>query len=120
MRIVCMETLIEIGIYNIRLLIQSNALRTVLVALKDGPLELGPAITEMLLYLANAPSTRRYLIPGADLEMVLVAESTRNISILLGSWTGLIYLCMSDNRAIRSLISSLFVPTSRVSPTTQS
>jgi hypothetical protein len=112
MRIICMETLIEIGILNIRLLVQSNALRTVLVALKDGPFELGPAITGMLLYLANSPSTRRYLIPGADLEMVLVGEGTRNVHMLLSSWTGLIYLCMSDNRAIRSLISTLFAPAS--------
>ncbi|WVW80639.1 hypothetical protein I302_102625 [Kwoniella bestiolae CBS 10118] len=131
MRTVCMETLVEIGILDIRCLIQSNAFRTVLLAFKDGPSELGPAITGLLLYLVNQPSTRELLLPGGDLEAVLVGlteaygkiptrqqprhlenlqNTVRNIGMLLSSWSGLLYMCMDDYRAIKSLISSLHVP----------
>ncbi|KAK4687008.1 rapamycin-insensitive companion of mTOR, partial [Tremellales sp. Uapishka_1] len=131
MRTICMETLVEIGIIDLPCLLRSDAFRTVLAALKDGPSELGPSITALLLYLVNQPTTRQLLIPGSDLETVLVGlteeygkvpsrmasrhmeklqECVRNVSMLLGSWTGLIYLCMDEMRAIKSLIGSLHVP----------
>ncbi|WVQ95387.1 hypothetical protein IAU59_002484 [Kwoniella sp. CBS 9459] len=131
MRTVCMETLVEIGILDLKCLIQSNAFRTVLLAFKDGPPELGPAITGLLLYLVNQPPTRELLLPGGDLEAVLVGlteaygkipsrqqarhieglqNCVRNIGMLLASWPGLLYMCMDDCRAIKSLISSLHVP----------
>jgi len=37
-------------------------------------------------------------------------HSVRNVGMLLGSWNGLLYMCMDDCRAIKSLISSLHVP----------
>lgn len=37
-------------------------------------------------------------------------HSVRNVGMLLGSWAGLLYMCMDDCRAIKSLISSLHVP----------
>ncbi|WWC92493.1 uncharacterized protein L201_007452 [Kwoniella dendrophila CBS 6074] len=131
MRTVCMETLVEIGILDLRCLIRSNAFRTVLSAYKDGPSELGPAITGLLMFLVNQPSTRELLLPGGDLEAVLVGlteaygkipsrqqarhlenlqNTVRNIGMLLSSWPGLLYMCMDDYRAIKSLISSLHVP----------
>ncbi|OCF45562.1 sterility protein Ste20 [Kwoniella heveanensis CBS 569] len=132
LRTVCMETLVEIGILDLKCLIQSNAFRTVLLAFKDGPSELGPAITGLLLYLVNQPTTREMLLPGGDLEAVLVGlteaygkipsrqqarhlenlqNCVRNIGMLLASWpAGLLYMCMDNCRAIKSLISSLHVP----------
>ncbi|WRT70894.1 uncharacterized protein IL334_007893 [Kwoniella shivajii] len=131
MRTVCMETLVEIGLLDLRCLVQSNAFRTVLLAFKDGPSELGPAITGLLLYLVNQPNTRELLLPGGDLEAVLVGlteaygkiptrqqgrylenleNTVRNVGMLLSSWSGLIYMCMDNYRAIKSLISSLHVP----------
>ncbi|KAK6906421.1 hypothetical protein I203_100406 [Kwoniella mangroviensis CBS 8507] len=131
MRTVCMETLVEIGVLDIRCLVHSNAFRTVLLAFKDGPSELGPAITGLLLYLVNQPSTRELLLPGGDLEAVLVGlteaygkiptrqharhlenlqNTVRNIGMLLSSWCGVLYMCMDDYRAVKSLISSLHVP----------
>ena len=62
MWIVCMETLVEIGILDIERLVRSDALRIVLLSFVNGPSELGPAVTGMLLYLANAPEDRRFLI----------------------------------------------------------
>ena len=58
-----------IGILDIERLVQSDALRIVLLSFVNGPSELGPAVTGMLLYLANAPEDRRYLIPGSDVEV---------------------------------------------------
>ncbi|WWC98367.1 hypothetical protein V866_005258 [Kwoniella sp. B9012] len=131
MRTVCMETLVEIGVLDIRCLVHSNAFRTVLLAFKDGPSELGPAITGLLLYLVNQPRTRELLLPGGDLEAVLVGlteaygkiptrqharhlenlqNTVRNIGMLLSSWSGVLYMCMDDYRAVKSLISSLHVP----------
>ncbi|WWD20882.1 hypothetical protein CI109_105359 [Kwoniella shandongensis] len=131
MRTVCMETLVEIGILDLRCLVKSNAFRTVLLTFKDGPSELGPAITGMLLYLVNQPSTRELLLPGSDLEAVLVGlteaygkipsrfqarhlenlqNCVKNIGMLLASWPGLLYMCMDECRAIKSLIGSLHVP----------
>lgn len=97
MRIVCMETLVEIGasghevgsvdrigneltphpgILDLGRLVQSDAFRTVLLAYKDGPTELGPAMTGMLLYLTNQPSTRHLLIPGSDLEVSSISTTS--------------------------------------------
>lgn len=50
-------------------LIQCDAFRTILLALKDGPAELGPAITGMLLVLSNSPETRQRMVPGSDVEV---------------------------------------------------
>ncbi|OWZ28826.1 sterility protein Ste20 [Cryptococcus neoformans c8] len=131
MRTICMETLLEIGLLDLECLVRSNAFRTVLLTFKDGPAELGPAITGLLLFLVNKPSTRELLLPGSDLETVLVGlteaygkiptrlhgrhlenleQCVANIGMILASWPGLLYMCMDDCRAIKSLISSLHVP----------
>nr|KIR45878.1 sterility protein Ste20 [Cryptococcus bacillisporus CA1280] len=131
MRTICMETLLEIGLLDLECLVRSNAFRTVLLTFKDGPAELRPAITGLLLFLVNKPSTREFLLPGSDLETVLVGlteaygkiptrlharhlenleQCVANIGMILASWPGLLYMCMDDCRAIKSLISSLHVP----------
>ncbi|KAL7420859.1 hypothetical protein Q5752_004812 [Cryptotrichosporon argae] len=131
MRTVCMQTLVEIALLDLQCLLRADAFRVVLNALKDGPLELGPAVAGLLLYLINQPATRHLLVAGSDLETVLVGLTeeygkvavrqlqrhldklqtcVRNVTLLLGSWSGLLYLCMYDFRAIKSLISSLHVP----------
>lgn len=64
------------GILDLGRLVQSDAFRTVLLAFKDGPTELGPAMTGMLLYLTNQPSTRHLLIPGSDLEVSFISTTS--------------------------------------------
>lgn len=51
-------------------------------------------------------------IPSRQMQKHLdnLDHCVRNVSMLLSSWPGLIYMCQSDFRAIKSLISSLFVP----------
>ena len=85
LRIICMETLIEVGkfsppfvgtrdevspaLLDLRCIMQSDAFRTVLLTFSHGPAELGAATTGMLVYLINQPSTRHFLLPGSDLEV---------------------------------------------------
>ncbi|CAD6567983.1 MAG: hypothetical protein TREMPRED_004194 [Tremellales sp. Tagirdzhanova-0007] len=128
LRIICMETLIEVALLDLRCIMQSDAFRTVLLTFSHGPAELGAATTGMLVYLINQPSTRHFLLPGSDLETVLVGlteeygkipshdqarqqdklkKCVRNVGMLLNSWSGLLYLCMDQYRAIKSLVSSL-------------
>jgi hypothetical protein len=57
------------AILDFERLLAAEAFRTILLALKDGPAELGPAITGMLLLLSNNPETRQRLVPGADVEV---------------------------------------------------
>lgn len=89
MRIICMETLIEIGmshtlhcialtrigVMDLECLVRSDAFRTVLLVFKDGPMELGPSVTGLLLHLVNQPETRRYILRGSDVE---VSSSTQS------------------------------------------
>ncbi|WOO81922.1 Target of rapamycin complex 2 subunit ste20 [Vanrija pseudolonga] len=147
MRIICMETLVEIALLDLECLLRADAFRIVLNALKDGPWELGLGITGSLLYLVNLPATREMLIPGSDVEVgcvipkkltrqtVLVGltenygkvslrhmqrhldeldHCVRNVGMLLGTWSGMLYLCMDNYRAVKSLISSLHVPMSEM------
>ena len=58
-----------VGVRDLRCLIQSDALRPILIAFKDGPFELGLPMTGMLIYLTNQPTTRHLLLPGSDLEV---------------------------------------------------
>lgn len=69
MRIICMETLVEIALLDLECLLRADAFRIVLNALKDGPWELGLGITGSMLYLVNLPATREMLIPGSDVEV---------------------------------------------------
>jgi hypothetical protein len=57
--------------------VQSDALRIVLLSFVNGPSELGPAVTGMLLYLANAPQDRQYLIAGSDVEVSIHSRRVR-------------------------------------------
>jgi hypothetical protein len=56
-------------VLDIERLVLSDAFRTVLLAFKDGPTELGPSITGLLLHLVNQPSTRQFLLQRSDFEV---------------------------------------------------
>lgn len=84
MQSVCIQALMEIGklvsihyaavtdgtaVIDIERLLNSSALSILLLCFKDGPTELCPAMTHVLMYLANSPSTRQFLLPQADVEV---------------------------------------------------
>lgn len=69
MQTVCMETLVEMALLDLECLLRADAFRVVLNAFNDGPFELGLAMTGLLCYLVNIPSTRHLLNAGSDLEV---------------------------------------------------
>ncbi|KAF7365155.1 hypothetical protein MVEN_00387000 [Mycena venus] len=105
-RLICIQTLAEILVID-----------TDLVA---------PILASAFLHIVDSPRTRAYLQVGADLEMAFSAVTdaygkgpdhadrmrgcTKVIQLMLRSWSGLMYFCMDNMRAIRSLIDTLRIP----------
>lgn len=131
LRHLCLETLAELAIFDLRLLIRGGGMRTVLQSLNDGPPELAPVLVQAFLHLVDMPSTREYLRPGVDLEVALAGftdapaikdlhyeESLRTtsqvVSVMLRSWSGLLYLCMNGKQAIGSVVLALRINASDV------
>ncbi|KAK9701524.1 hypothetical protein K7432_011683, partial [Basidiobolus ranarum] len=125
-RLVCLETLCELMIQNVELVVSCGGIRVVLQALMDGPKEIIDPLVMTLLYVVDKPHSRVYIRPAVDLEMVIssftdtytlvqgyeerLKSHARIVSTFLKSWTGLIYLCMDDKKAIKSIILSLKSP----------
>ena len=95
-------------------------------ALAEGPMELVPLIATAFLYIIDAPRTRAYLHPGTDFEIALsgitdaygkgashtelMRSTAKVVCTIMRTWSGLIYLCMDDMLALRSMISTLRIP----------
>ena len=89
--------------------------------LTDGPFELAPTITSLLLTLVDLPGTRKYFRPGFDLEVALssfteareeeesLQSTSQVVSVMIRSWSGLFYLSLYNRRSIKSLILALRV-----------
>lgn len=131
LRHICLETLAELAVFDVRLLIKGGGLRSTLQALTEGPTEFSPTLVRVFIYLVDMPGTRQHLRPGVDLEIALsgftespvqkpitydaLLRCTASVvTVLLRSWSGLIYLCMDDKRAIKSLVQALRVNTAEV------
>ncbi|RXW24422.1 hypothetical protein EST38_g1410 [Candolleomyces aberdarensis] len=125
-RPVCIQTLTEILLMDIDLLARSGGMKVLLHVLGDGPSELAPIIASAFLHIIDSPRTRASLCVGTDIEVALSAitdaygkpEDQRDkiracskvVQLMLRTWSGLMYLCMDDMRAIRSLVDTLRIP----------
>ncbi|KAJ7095819.1 Rapamycin-insensitive companion of mTOR, N-term-domain-containing protein [Mycena belliarum] len=125
-RPICIQTLAEILVIDTDLVARTGGMRFLLHALGEGPLELAPILASAFLHIVDSPRTRAYLQVGADLEMAFSAVTdaygkgpdhadrmrgcTKVIQLMLRSWSGLMYFCMDNMRAIRSLIDTLRIP----------
>ncbi|KAI0917225.1 hypothetical protein AcW1_007525 [Taiwanofungus camphoratus] len=125
-RSICMQTLIEILLIDIELMARTGGIRVLLHALAEGPIETSPLLASAFLYVVDSPHTRAYLRPGIDLEIVLsgvtdaygkgleyadqMRSCTRVIASMLRSWSGLMYFCIQDKLAMRSLVDGLRIP----------
>ncbi|KAJ1038031.1 hypothetical protein NDA10_005530 [Ustilago hordei] len=131
LRHISLETLAELAVLDVRLLIKGGGLRSTLQALTEGPTDFSPTLVQVFIYLVDMPATRQHLRPGVDLEIALsrftespvqkpisydeLLRCTASVvTVLLRSWAGLIYLCMDDKRAIKSLVQALRVNTVQV------
>ncbi|KAI0200485.1 Rapamycin-insensitive companion of mTOR, N-term-domain-containing protein [Astrocystis sublimbata] len=130
LRPICIETLAEVLLRDPALLTASGGLAPISEALAEGTYKSPESLTAVLLYLLDAPQSRRFLRAGYDLEVVLTAftdvlflyegvvkQNAKAISLALKTWSGLMSLSMYDFRAIRSLISSLTLPNDTIRDT---
>ncbi|KAF5382569.1 hypothetical protein D9615_002880 [Tricholomella constricta] len=125
-RLICVETLAEILLIDIDLVSRTGGIGLLLNILGDGPVELSPILAATFLHIVDSPRTRAYLRVGVDLELALSAVTdsygkgvehadrmkscTKVIQSMLRTWSGLMYFCMDDMRAIRSLVDTLRIP----------
>ncbi|KAI1757771.1 Rapamycin-insensitive companion of mTOR, N-term-domain-containing protein [Xylaria castorea] len=123
LRPICIETLAEVLLRDPALLIASGGLMPISEALAEGTYKSPESLSAVLLFLLDAPQTRKFLRAGYDLEVMftaftdvlflyegIVKQNAKAISLALKTWSGLMSLSMFNFRAIRSLISSLMLP----------
>ncbi|KIY71243.1 hypothetical protein CYLTODRAFT_140340 [Cylindrobasidium torrendii FP15055 ss-10] len=125
-RPICILTLTEILLIDIDLIYRTGGFRFLLHVLGEGPIELASMISAAFLHIIDSPRTRAYFTVGTDLEIVLSAitdaygkgiehaermkGSTKIVQGMLRTWSGLMYFCMEDMRALRSIIDTLRIP----------
>lgn len=125
-RPVCIQTLAEMVLIDIDLVARSGGIRFLLHALGEGPVEVGPILAATFLHIIDSPRTRAYLHLGTDLEIALSAitdaygkgadhadrmrSCTKTIQLMLRTWSGLMYFCLGDQHAIKSIIDTLRIP----------
>ncbi|KAK6822667.1 cytosolic regulator Pianissimo [Apiospora arundinis] len=123
LRPICIETLAEILLRDPALLVACGGISPLSEALSEGTYKSPESLASALLYLLDAPQTRKYLRAGYELEVMFTAftdalfsyenvvkQNSRAISTALKSWSGLMTLSMHNYRAIGSLVSSLIIP----------
>ncbi|KAF5385668.1 hypothetical protein D9757_005476 [Collybiopsis confluens] len=125
-RFICIQTLAELVILDTDLVARSGGIRFLLHAVGEGPLEITPLLASTFLHLVDSPRTRAYFHVGTDLEIALSAVTdaygkgpehaerikscAKVIQLMLRTWSGLMYFCMDEMRAIRSLVDTLRIP----------
>ncbi|KAI0304497.1 Rapamycin-insensitive companion of mTOR, N-term-domain-containing protein [Multifurca ochricompacta] len=125
-RFVAIQTLTEIMLIDIQCVAKAGGMRVLLQTLSEGPPALASLLNQAFLYIIDSPSTRKYFRPGKDLEIMLsgitdaygkdsdhqqrLKDICRSIVCMLRTWSGFMYFCMDDMRAIRSLIDTLRIP----------
>ncbi|KAH9480426.1 Target of rapamycin complex 2 subunit ste20 [Psilocybe cubensis] len=125
-RLICIQTLAEILIIDIDLAARTDVIRFLLHVLGEGPVEITPILASVFLHLVDSPRTRAYLQVGSDLELALTAitdaygkgpdhadrmrSCAKVVQLMLRTWSGLMFYCADDMRAIRSLINTLQIP----------
>ncbi|KAI0036452.1 Rapamycin-insensitive companion of mTOR, N-term-domain-containing protein [Vararia minispora EC-137] len=124
---ICVETLAEILLIDMELVVKAGGVRVLLQTLAEGPVEMTNLLTPIFLYVMDSPKTRSYLMPGSEMEIVLsgildaygrsdseaiqrTKEVCKTIATMLRTWSGLMYFCIDDLRAIRALIDTLKIP----------
>ncbi|RYO88417.1 hypothetical protein DL763_005997 [Monosporascus cannonballus] len=130
LRPICIETLAEILVRDPALIAATGGIAPMSDALTEGTYKSPESLSSAFLFLLDTPHRRRFLRAGYGLEVLFTAftdalfsfegvvkQNAKAIGSALKSWSGLMTLSMFDFRAIRSLISSLMLPNSRVRDT---
>ncbi|KAF8798977.1 hypothetical protein BYT27DRAFT_7236610 [Phlegmacium glaucopus] len=125
-RPIFIQTLAEIVVIDIDLAARTGTIRFLLHVLGEGPVEIARILASVFLHLVDSPRTRAYIQVGTDLEMAFSAITdaygkgpdhadrmrgcAKVVQLMLRTWSGLMFFCMDDMRAIRSLINTLQLP----------
>ncbi|OUM70128.1 hypothetical protein PIROE2DRAFT_37632, partial [Piromyces sp. E2] len=123
LRPLCMETLNELAIRNVKLVASCGGIKIIFSAMTEGPMYLTEMNMLTVIYLLDTEKTRNYIKPEVDLEIIISAFSdsysktnyseeqlklsSKAILALFKSWTGMTYLCFQDKRAINIIIETL-------------
>lgn len=130
LRPICIETLAEILVRDPALLVASGGMGPLSEALAEGIYKAPESLTSAFLYLLDSPKKRKYLQPGYGLEVLftvftdqlftdehVLKQNSKAIATALKSWPGLMSLCMYDLRSIRSLTTSMLLPSPAIRET---
>ncbi|KAF9267369.1 hypothetical protein L218DRAFT_977972 [Marasmius fiardii PR-910] len=125
-RLICIETLAELAVMDIDLVARSGGIRVLLHVIGEGPIDITPILAFTFLHIVELPRSRAYLNVGTDLEIALstltdaygkgpehaerMKRCVKVVQLMLRTWSGLMYFCMDDMRAIRSLVDTLRIP----------
>ena len=127
---ICLETLAEIFVRDPPLLIASGGLAVLSEALGEGLYKAPESLISAFLFLLDHPQRRKYLRAGYELGGLFTAftdsfvanetplkQNAAAISTTLKSWSGLMTMSMFNFRTLRSLITSLMLPTNVIRDT---
>ncbi|KAL0580619.1 hypothetical protein V5O48_001349 [Marasmius crinis-equi] len=125
-RLICIQTLAELVVLDIDLVAKTGGIRVLLHVIGEGPTDITPILAFTFLHIVESPRSRAYLSVGTDLEIALspltdaygkgpdhaerMKSCVKVVQLMLRTWSGLMYFCMDDMRAIRSLVDTLRIP----------
>ncbi|OZJ02093.1 hypothetical protein BZG36_04577 [Bifiguratus adelaidae] len=126
LRNIALETLAEMAICDLPSFVQVGGLRVIVQAVIDGPRRMIDVLVSIIVYVLDDPSTRVYIRPGIDLQFILASftdayskgpsaeerlrNSVRVLTLLFKTWTGTLFLCSNESRAIHSVVEALRLP----------
>lgn len=125
------ETLAEWAMLDAPLLARTLAYAPLWRAVCEMPPQRSKALVRCLMGLLERPETRQFVCAGTDLAAVLAGftnvpttaqehyeqrlQTTEQVTLcLLASWEGLLYLCMDDCAALRTIVSALHLNQPRI------
>ncbi|KAL7752498.1 hypothetical protein RI367_002032 [Sorochytrium milnesiophthora] len=131
LRLIAIETLCELALTNTRAVAQCGGIKAIVEALPDLPREVVGAVVTCIMILLDTPNTRRYFRRGVEVEMIVSAFSDsyyttgreyeerlaaycRALLPFMRHWTGIVYFCLDDRRAIKALVDSMRLPSKEV------
>ncbi|KAG4305949.1 hypothetical protein PORY_000859 [Pneumocystis oryctolagi] len=124
---ICIETLAEMLILDPALIVASGGNKVLLQTLSNGPFEILNELIKLFIYLLDIPSTRKFVRPQSDLQLIVshltdihpmmeeykLKYCADGIITMIKSWSGLLYMSMYDMQAIRSLVDTLRISSSK-------
>jgi hypothetical protein len=133
LRPLCMETLNELAIRNVKLVASCGGIKIIFSAMVEGPLYLTEMNILTVIYLLDTEKTRNYIKPEVDLEILISAfidvyskanyseeqlqSCSKAILSLFKSWTGMTYLCFQNKRAVKIIVETLRISRSEARKT---